>query len=310
MKVLVAEDSAVLRTLVEQIITEQGDSVCSATNGEEAIALFQKQRKKIDLIIMDAEMPVKDGIEATCEIRAICGEDWIPIIFLSGHIGDDYIQRALDSGADVYLRKPINAVELTGQIRAMGRIADMKAKLDELNSELRNQANRDGLTKISNRRVFNDRIEYDLKQSYRNKIPLSLALCDIDYFKLYNDTYGHLAGDNCLKKVARTLQRSFQRDTDLSARYGGEEFAVLLPGTPADHALTLLEKMLSNIHILDIPHSASRITDHLTLSIGLVTTNGKNKLTANAFVQLADEALYKAKEKGRNQVVVGQVKEN
>ncbi len=262
------------------------------------------QQQKIDLIIMDAEMPLKDGIEATRDIRAICGEDWIPIIFLSGHTEDDYIQRALDSGADVYLRKPINAVELTGQIRAMSRIADMKDKLEELNVILRNQADRDGLTKIANRRVFNERLDYDLKHNYRSKMPLSLALCDIDYFKTYNDTYGHLAGDNCLKKVARTLQRSFKRETDLVTRYGGEEFAILLPDTPIEAASAVLEKMLANLHALDIPHSASSVADHITLSVGLVTSQGTSGFSPDAFIQRADDALYQAKGKGRNQIVV------
>ena len=306
MNVLVAEDSEVLRLMIEKIITSQKHSVCLARDGEEAVSLFKKNQQKIDLVIMDAEMPKKDGIEATCEIRAHSGEDWIPIIFLSGHTADNYIQRALDSGADVYLRKPINATELTGQIRAMGRIADMKTKLDELNSTLHNLANNDGLTQIANRRAFNERLEYDLKQIYRTKIPLSLILCDIDYFKLYNDTYGHLAGDNCLKKIARTMQRSFKRDTDLVARYGGEEFAIIMPATPAEAALTLTEKMLDNIRTLDISHSASEITDHITASVGLVSSSGEEKLSPEEFILKADKSLYLAKESGRNQVVVAQ----
>jgi len=182
----------------------------------------------------------------------------------------------------------------------------MQAKLYELNSALHNLANNDALTQIANRRAFNERLEYDLKQTYRSKAPLSMMLCDIDYFKLYNDTYGHLAGDNCLKKVARTMQRSFKRDTDLVARYGGEEFAIIMPATPAQAALTLTETMLDNIRTLDIAHSASKITDHITVSVGLVTSNGEKKFNPKEFIQVADKALYFAKGGGRNQVVVAE----
>ncbi|MCW8928973.1 MAG: diguanylate cyclase [Gammaproteobacteria bacterium] len=308
MQVLVAEDSAVLRAIIIEILTELGHSICAVENGHEAVEVFKKnqqQDQKIDLIIMDAEMPVMDGISSTYAIRSMIGEDWIPIIFLSAHSDDVYIQQALDSGADVYLHKPVNKVELSAQIKAMSRIASMKQKLDELNAQLQSLADQDGLTKIANRRVFNERISYELKLCTRNKIPFTLALCDIDFFKLYNDTYGHLAGDNCLKKVAKTMERSFKRETDLVARYGGEEFAILLHGVGSEEALPLLEKMLVNIKSLDIPHSASKIAQNITMSIGVVTNNGTDsEKTPNAFIQLADNALYEAKERGRNQIVV------
>lgn len=306
MKVLVAEDSDVIRMIITKIISSLGHTVIGVENGLEAVETIknQGQNQKIDLIIMDAEMPVMDGISATHEIRTIVADDWIPIIFLSAHSEDSYLQKALDSGADVYLRKPINKVELSAQIKAMGRIANMKQKLDEVNIQLQNLASQDGLTKIANRRVFNERIVYELRQSYRNKIPFCLALCDIDFFKLYNDTYGHLAGDSCLKKVAKTIERSFKRGNDLVARYGGEEFAILLPATSAEDALPLMEKMLANISALDIPHSASEVAKNITISVGLVSNADDNE-SPNAFIQLADKALYQAKENGRNRVIVG-----
>lgn len=302
--VLVAEDSEALRQIISQIVMDLRHSVCAVKNGQEAVDACKQQEQNIDLIIMDAEMPVMDGISSTFKIRSIMGENWIPIIFLSAYTDENYIQRALDSGADVYLRKPVNRVELSAQIKAMGRIAEMKQKLDELNTQLQNLADQDGLTKIANRRVFNERISYELKFCARNKLPFSLALCDIDFFKLYNDTYGHLAGDNCLKKVAKTLERSFKRETDLVARYGGEEFAILLHGADSKEALLLLEAMLANIKSLDIPHSASNITKHITISVGLVTNDGAgSEITPNSFIQRADKALYEAKEKGRNRIV-------
>ncbi|WP_198264226.1 GGDEF domain-containing response regulator [sulfur-oxidizing endosymbiont of Gigantopelta aegis] len=306
MNVLVAEDSDVIRAIIMQIISELGHTVCAAENGLEAVELFKDQNaEKIDLIVMDAEMPIMDGMTSTSQIRTLAGDDWLPIIFLSAHSEDSYLQKALDSGADVYLRKPINKVELAAQIKAMGRIAEMKNKLDEVNVQLHDLANQDGLTKIANRRAFNERINYELKQSHRNKIPFSLVLCDIDYFKLYNDTYGHLAGDNCLKKVAKTIERSFRRETDMVARYGGEEFAVLLPGTNSDEARPLVENMLKNINALDIPHSSSEVAKHITISAGVVTHNDEeNEKTSSTFIHLADKNLYKAKEGGRNQIIV------
>lgn len=308
MKVLVADDTKSMRMLIALTVQQAGHEVIEAANGAEAVSACKEHN--IDLIVMDAEMPKVDGFEATKTIREYMDDDWIPLIFLSVHSEDDYIQRALDNGADVYLRKPINSVELQGQIKALSRIADMREKLHELNQELQtvnrvleSQAKVDGLTQIANRRTFDERIKIEIARCFRNKIPLTLMLCDIDCFKQYNDTYGHLAGDTCLKKVAKTIESKFSRATDLVARYGGEEFVILLPESEEDISFEMGTEMLDLVRGLRIPHKTSRAADHVTISVGLVTMRGEENLTPAEAIERADGALYKAKETGRNQVL-------
>lgn len=308
MNVLVADDTKSMRMLIAMTVQQAGHNVIEAENGAEAIAACKEHN--IDLIVMDAEMPVLDGFDATKAIREYMDDDWIPLIFLSVHSEDDYIQRALDCGADVYLRKPINSVELQGQIKALSRIAAMREKLSELNQELQtvnrvleSQAKVDGLTQIANRRTFDERIKIELARGYRNKVPLTLMLCDIDCFKQYNDTYGHLAGDTCLKKVAKTIESKFNRATDLVARYGGEEFVILLPESEEDISYKMGNDMLDLIRDLRIPHKASRAAKYITISAGLVTLRGEDNVTPAQAIEAADGALYKAKETGRDQVI-------
>ncbi|MCB1643974.1 MAG: diguanylate cyclase [Pseudomonadales bacterium] len=311
MKVLVAEDTRSIRMIVGATVTEAGHQVVEACNGDEAIRLY-KEMNDIDLILMDAEMPGIDGFEATRAIRDYSEDDWVPIVFLSAHNEDDYVQRALDTGADVYLQKPINSVQLLGQIRAMERIAAMKARLSEINHELQqvnsvleSMAKIDGLTQVSNRRSFDERIEIELARCKRNQSPLSIILCDIDCFKQYNDTYGHLAGDNCLKKVAKAIERNFGRATDLVARYGGEEFVVLLPDTPVEDAFKKAESMLTAVTDLKIPHRKSVAHDFVSISLGVACMYGEKDTSRTDLISKADEALYQAKENGRNQAQLG-----
>jgi len=270
-----------------------------------------KEAGDIDLVLMDAEMPEMDGFEATCAIRKFAEDDWVPIVFLSAHDEDDYVQRALDTGADVYLRKPLNSVQLLGQIKAMERIAAMKARLSEINQELQNvnavlesMAKVDGLTQVNNRRSFDERIEIELARCRRNRSPLSIILCDIDCFKQYNDTYGHLAGDNCLKKVAKAIEKNFGRKTDMVARYGGEEFVVLLPDTGPEDAYRMAGQMLESVTGLEIPHRASKALDIVSISIGVANADGTEEMTKADLISLADGALSNAKENGRNQALL------
>lgn len=291
-------------------VTHAGHEIVEAVNGVEAVHQF-KDAGDIDLIVMDAEMPEMDGFEATKSIRDYADDDWIPIIFLSAHDEDDYVQRALDMGADVYLKKPINSVQLLGQIKAMERIAAMKARLSEINQELQNvnavlesMAKIDGLTQVSNRRSFDERIEVELARCRRQRSPLSMILCDIDCFKQYNDTYGHLAGDNCLKKVAKAIDGQFARATDMVARYGGEEFVVLLPDTHVNDALRMAQAMLTAVTGLQIPHRTSKAGEHVSISVGVASANGYEQINKTQLIERADGALYEAKENGRNQAVL------
>ena len=160
------------------------------------------------------------------------------------------------------------------------------------------------MTKIANRRQFDDCLEKEWQRLKRNRSPLSLIMGDIDYFKSFNDTYGHQEGDRCLYAVAQAINCIVKRPSDIPARYGGEEFAILLPDTEADGALIIAERIREKVWGLMIPHAHSDINDYVTLSLGVTTTIPDNELMPDALVLAADKALYEAKEQGRNRTIV------
>ena len=175
--------------------------------------------------------------------------------------------------------------------------------LKKANQKLKELSIMDGLTKIPNRRRFDEYLASEWKRHLRNQSLLSVILCDIDFFKLYNDNYGHQAGDDCLQKVARTIQGSVHRSTDLCARYGGEEFVVILPCTDSHGAMVVAEEIRANVKKLGVEHEKSKVNEHVTLSLGIATMVPDHETSAETLVALADKALYKAKKNGRNQSV-------
>ena len=183
-------------------------------------------------------------------------------------------------------------------------VAERTNELKKANDELLQLANSDGLTRIGNRRRFEQFLADEWHRAVRFKTEISLVLLDIDHFKLFNDTYGHQSGDECLQKVAKALTATINRPTDLVARFGGEEFAIILGGTDADGASVIAERALENIKNLKIPHSNSQTNEYLTVSVGVATTFAKLDMTTEAeLIKTADKALYRAKENGRNRIV-------
>ncbi|MBN1276202.1 MAG: diguanylate cyclase [Deltaproteobacteria bacterium] len=186
-------------------------------------------------------------------------------------------------------------------------IADRKkveAMLQEANRKLQYLAIIDGLTQLANRRRFDECLEQEWKRLKREEAPLSLIMCDVDFFKLYNDTYGHQLGDDCLRSVAEAIRQSVKRSTDLAARYGGEEFGVILPNTNKEGALHTAEVIRNEIKQIKIVHSQSKVSRYVTLSLGISTMIPSQGLSPEALVKEADKALYTAKEQGRDRAVV------
>lgn len=186
------------------------------------------------------------------------------------------------------------AIDISETVRA-------ERDLKKANERLKMLSVIDGLTQIPNRRRFDEYLDSEWKRHLRSQEPISVVLCDIDFFKLYNDNYGHQAGDDCLQKVARAINECAQRETDLAARYGGEEFVLVLPNTDEQGALAVSEQVRINVKKLQLPHEKSKVCDHVTLSLGVSTMIPGQDNTAQALVELADEGLYEAKENGRNQ---------
>lgn len=307
MKALVVEDTLTTMTLVGHLLESMGITPIKARDGAEGIALYEKEQP--DLILLDIVLPGIDGYEVARSIRAMekAGE-WTPIIFLTGRTKDEDLEKGIAAGGDDYILKPVSEVVLSAKVRAMQRIVQMRysllvltRKLDAANRELTRLSAVDGLTGIANRRLFDESLGREWRRCLRVREPLSLLLCDVDFFKQYNDAYGHQAGDGCLKTVAGLLRAKLRRPADMVARYGGEEFAAVLPDTGADGAELVAENMRTAVEALSIPHDASA-AGVVTISIGAATLVPRLAEGAPTLIMAADWALYEAKRLGRNRV--------
>lgn len=205
-------------------------------------------------------------------------------------------------------------LNLTESMKLQYENSQMVSTLSESNQQLQNANEKletltleDALTELHNRRYFEMQLEFEWKRESREKKILTLMVIDIDYFKLYNDTYGHAEGDVCLKNVAHVLQSSLHRSSDVIARIGGEEFVVMLPNIDVDGAVTLANQMQQKLHDAEFTHATSPLGDNVTVSIGIASVLPDDNATALGLFKAADKALYKAKAKGRNQVVIGEM---
>jgi diguanylate cyclase (GGDEF)-like protein len=305
MKILLVDDTKTERLIVSAYLKKLGHTTICAENGHQAIELFKS--KSPDLVLMDVIMPEMDGHEAARCLRKN-ESDWVPIIFLSGRVAAEDIVAGIEAGGDDYLTKPVDFTVLSAKMTAMQRIAKMRQKLigvsselAQANAELKKLVNIDGLTGLANRRYLDEYLRVEIARSMRNKHELSVILCDVDFFKKYNDTYGHLKGDDCLKSVAKALESACKRSTDLLARYGGEEFAVILPDTNGENAAMLANQMRQAIEDLNEDHSASDL-GKVTISMGVYCAVPQSKDESEKMLHKADEALYEAKQTGRNRV--------
>jgi len=308
MKILVADDSRLIRQVVTECLKDFQHDLVYAENGFECLQYVTNH--SVDLILMDVEMPNLNGIDATKAIRELKDGDWFPIIFLTTKDDDTAYADGILAGGDAYLLKPINPLRLQHTIVAMERIYLMRQKLKsaqqemhKLNQELQHLSLHDQLTGLANRRHFDNTLVQQFAWAKRNKSPLSLIICDVDFFKLYNDSYGHQQGDDCLGKVGKVLQDHARRPTDLACRYGGEEFSMILPETNLQGAKWIAEHIRQVIFEQAIPHKSSRVADRVSMSLGVALYNGQYREAAE-LISAADGALYKAKELGRNRVEV------
>ncbi len=316
MRALLIEDTLTSATLVSHQLRKIGIGPILARDGQKGIELFQKEHP--DLILLDIIMPGMDGFEAARRIRQLeqAGE-WTPIIFLTARTSDEDLEKAIAVGGDDYLIKPVSEIVLAAKVRAMQRIAQMRyslliltRKLDHANQELTRLSSLDGLTGIPNRRQFDETLLREWRRSGRQAKPLSILLCDVDHFKQFNDGYGHQVGDECLKAVARSLQATLRRPADLVARYGGEEFAVILPDTDLGGALLVAEAMRANVEGLRITHRyAGPESGVVTISAGVATVvPARGHIDSADLIRQADEALYQAKEGGRNRIAAASLR--
>jgi len=305
LRILIVDDSPTSRASLTRDIERMGHRPLVASGGMHAIEIYQKEHP--GLVLLDVMMPDIDGYTVARKIRAIQVDEWVPIIFLSAKDDDQDLERGIEAGGDDYLIKPVSYVVLNAKIRAMQRIDDMRQKLLYLsrqlaaaNRELEKISHQDGLTGLANRRYFDFFLSQELMRAKRNRQQITVMLCDVDAFKAYNDNYGHLAGDEALRRLAKALASTCKRSGDLVARFGGEEFALVLPDTPPEGAEQMARNILDAVLGMQIPHSYSRVSSYLTISVGYISTAPAQEVTSESLLLHADEALYQAKQKGRN----------
>jgi two-component system chemotaxis family response regulator WspR len=281
-------------------------------------ALFVAKEVEPTVILQDLVMPGTDGLDLVRLFRSDPATSAIPIIVLSSKEDPVIKSEAFRAGANDYLVKLPDEIELIARLRYHSRaylnqrqreeahraLRESQQQLMEANLALQRLTNVDGLTGLGNRRSFNDYIQSEWKRASRAQAALSILMIDVDYFKLYNDTYGHLAGDEVLKKIAHTISESFRRAMDFSARFGGEEFVVVLPLTHGPEVLQLAELLRRSVEALNIPHRMSSSTEIVTVSVGGATAITCHEESFLPLLNSADKALYEAKKAGRNRVVI------
>jgi len=307
MKILIVEDSRSNLPLLKQYVERCGATAICAEDGEAALRIFEQENP--DIILLDIASQVVTGLAVTRQVRAMEKPgDWTPIIFLSSAGEDDDIEKGIAAGGDDYLLRPISEIALGAKIRAMQRLVLMRTsllsltrKLDAANQELTRISSSDSLTGIANRRYFDEALSIEWRRARRHSNPVALLICDIDYLKLYNDTYGQAAGDECLRKIAATISRHSERPSDTVARFGGEEFAVILAETTIGGALMVAEKIRSGVAELKMAHISSPFGE-VTLSIGIASAAPGFDNPPDDLMQAATKALYRAKHEGRDRI--------
>lgn len=299
--VLIVDDDKSLRMLLTLAMEKEGYRVAQARDGAQCLADYITLSP--DLILMDAMMPGMDGFTCCTQLQALPMGNQTPVLMITVLDDQESVDQAFAAGATDYITKPIHWAVLRQRVRRLIHQSQLYRQLEAANQELRRLANLDGLTQIANRRCFDDYLEREWRRMTRERQPIALILADIDYFKAYNDTYGHLAGDACLKQVVQAVREMVRRPADLLARYGGEEFAIVLPNTTLAGAVQVAELVRQRVDELAIEHNSSHCSTYVTLSYGVAGIVPTSELQPTDLIQQADEALYRAKAAGRNQVV-------
>lgn len=315
-RVLLVDDQLMIGEAVRRaLVKEPNVEFRYCGNPDEALAAAEEFKPTV--ILQDLVMPGVDGLTLVRRFRETPATQGIPIVVLSTKEEPAVKRDAFALGASDYLIKLPDAIELIARVRhhskayinemqrdeAYRALHESQQKLLEINQELQRLTNVDGLTGLSNRRYFNEFSGPQWRLAIRDKTPIGILMIDVDNFKKYNDTYGHLAGDEVLKSVGAAMQKSVSRPTDLPARFGGEEFVVLLPASPIESLNTVGERLRANVEGLKIPHVASTVCGHVTVSIGGAVTMPSGDDTLLSLIEAADQALYEAKETGKNRVV-------
>lgn len=307
--ILVVDHSTSNRMLICDCLAQlPGTQTLAAGDGREAIQLFLASSP--NLILLNIALHDTDGLSLAKEIRILESSrqdddlyNWTPIVFLSSVSDENILAQGILAGGDDFLYTPVSEIVLLAKVRAMLRIVAKQQEIHEAHRQLKKTSRLDGLTNIPNRRHFDETLVTEWKRCARSGSPLSVVISDIDFFKQFNDTYGHQAGDSCLSAVASSLNDSLFRVEDMVARYGGEEFAAILPGTDTDGAHAVAERMRRSARELCIPHERG-VGGLVSCSFGVASIKPTTQALPLQVLQAADAGLYAAKRAGRNRIGV------
>lgn len=324
MKLLIVDDEKVIQNILSAMIREWGYNIMLAASGEEAWEIVQQTHEPM-ILLVDWIMDGMDGLALCKKVKSSEKATNTHVIMLTAKSEIEDLVVGFDAGADDFLSKPVDPRELSSRLSVARRILKYKYDLEQRNlalqattkvmenilKELRITNEKlhvlsmyDELTGVPNRRSLDDYLEREWGYAMRRAEPLTLLMIDVDFFKLYNDTYGHQAGDYCLQKVASVLNDTITRSGDLIARYGGEEFVVALRNTDSVGAQIVGECLRQRVEDLRIPHSESGISSYVTISLGIATMVPEPSRSQMILLEAADKALYQAKNSGRNNCIV------
>ena len=292
-RILVVDDVPANVEILSFHLEDEGYEVIEAQSGEQALGILQSSEKEIDLILLDVMMPVMSGMDVLAQVKRNPGTDNIPVILVTANADDQNVAEGLDMGAFDYIIKPYSLVVLLARVRAALREKERQDLLEKW-------ATTDPLTELYNRRHFFDLADRELERSRRLKSELSFIMLDIDFFKQVNDKYGHLTGDNALILLSSILKDAL-RKVDFCCRFGGEEFVLCLPDTPSQGAWEVAERIRTQVACTPLP---TQNNQEIYIQVSLGIASSKREHSVEVILKRADEALYQAKESGRNQTKV------
>jgi diguanylate cyclase (GGDEF)-like protein len=326
-KILIVDDQPSNLLAMQALLEGVGADLLTASSGQEALAIMLDH--EFAMVLLDVQMPDMDGFETAALMQGMKQTRHLPIIFVTAiSKEDEHIFRGYDVGAVDYLFKPINPVILLSKVdiflkihrqqrllekktaeldQKVEELLMLKSRLEEANHQLNELSRTDPLTGLANRRQYKEVLASEWRRALRNQHSLALILGDIDDFKSFNDTYGHLAGDECLRRIAQELRNPLMRPADLAARFGGEEFVILLPGTDLEGGFHIAETIRRCVENLTISYAGATIDAQVTMSFGLAAVEPIAELVDLDLVCAADKALYMAKEAGKNRCAAVQV---
>ena len=307
MRILIAEDDAVSRTILRRAVEKVGHECLAAADGEEAWGLY-KENPDLDVIISDWMMPKMNGLQLCRLVRGHGRDAYTYFIFLTALGDKEHLLMGLEAGADDYLSKPLDRDELQVRLISASRVTELHRRLavqnrelEELNRRLFEQSREDPLTHLGNRLRLREDLETLKARAQRYGHSYAVVLCDVDFFKSYNDHYGHIAGDEVLVRVAKEITEG-RRSGDTAYRYGGEEFLIVLPEQSLQATAVSAERLRLAIEALRIPHEGKEPPGSLTISAGVAAVGPSDPKSPDDLLREADAALYRAKETGRNRV--------